>query len=227
MSQTALNLVAISIFVMTLSSLLGPIFNLSPTVPAIATFCLLGLATLDNFSLKGQGSTLFLDWLAGFSSQHRDRVARHEAGHFLVAYLLGVPVTGYALSAWEALRQRQSAQGGVSFEDQELALQLEEGNLKTQMLDRYCTIWMAGVAAENIVYGNAEGGGDDRQKLRTVLTSLGFSPSTQEQKARWAILQARTLLQENWFVYEALVNVMQKRADIAECYRAIEQHSNA
>ena len=31
MSQTALNLTAISIFVVTLSTLLGPLFNLSPT----------------------------------------------------------------------------------------------------------------------------------------------------------------------------------------------------
>lgn len=224
MSQTSLNLIAISVFVLTLSSLLGPLFNLSPTVPAIATFGILGLATLDSFSWKGQGGALLLDWLASASPQHRDRIVRHEAGHFLIASLLGIPVTGYALSAWEAFKQGQSAQGGVSFDDQELASQLEKSTLSAQLLDRYCTIWMAGIAAETLVYSSAEGGADDRSKLRAVLTPLGFSASAQEQKERWAALQANTLLQANWSAYEALVGAMQKRAALSECCYIIEQH---
>ncbi len=197
---------------------------MSPAVPAIAIFSLLGLATLDSFSLQGKGSTLLLDWLGSFSPQHRERIVHHEAGHFLVAYLVEIPVVGYTLSAWEALKQKQSGQGGVSFDDRELASQLEQGTLKAQMLDRYCTIWMAGVAAETLAYGSAEGGADDRQKLRTVLTPLGFSASAQAQKERWAALQARTLLQANWSTYEALVSAMQQRADVSECCRVMEQH---
>lgn len=226
MSQITLNLIAIAIFFMTMTSLLGPLFNLSPVVPAIATFSILGLATLDNFGLQNKGSTLLLDWLAGFSPQHRDRIIRHEAGHFLVAYLLGIPISGYTLTAWEALKQRQPGQGGVSFEDQELASQLEQGILSAQMLDKYCKVWMAGIAAETQVYGNAEGGADDRQKIRTVLTPLGFSVSAQEQKQRWAALQARTLLQENWSAYEALVDAMRKRTNLADCLQLIHNTSN-
>lgn len=223
MSQTALNLTAISIFVVTLSTLLGPLFNLSPTIPAIATFSLLGLATLDNFGFQGKGGNLVLDWFASFSPQHRDRIIRHEAGHFLVAHLLNIPVTGYTLSAWEALKQKQPGLGGVSFDDRELASQLEQGTLSAQILDRYCTLWMAGGVAEDLVYGNTEGGADDLQKIRTVLTPLNFSANAQEQKQRFAALQARTLLQNNWSAYEALVDTMQQRADLSECYRAIKQ----
>ncbi len=224
MSQTSLNLIAIAVFLLTLSSLLGPLFNLSPAVPAIATFALLGIATIDSFSLQGKGGTLLLDWLASASPQHRDRIIRHEAGHFLVAHLLGIPVTGYVLSAWEALKLRQSGQGGVSFDDQELALALDAGTLSAQLLDRYCTIWMAGVAAETLVYDSAEGGADDRSKLRAVLTPLGFSASACEQKQRFCTLQARTLLQANWSAYEALISAMQQRADLDECFCIIEQH---
>ncbi len=224
MSKTALNLIAISVFVMTFSALLGPLFHLSPTIPAIATFSLLGLATLDSFSWQGKGANLLLDWLASFSPQHRDRIVHHEAGHFLVAHLLGIPITGYTLSAWQALKQRQSGLGGVSFDDRELGSQLDQGILSAQMLDRYCTVWIAGVVAENLVYGSAEGGNDDRQKIKTVLTPLGFSASAQEQKQRFCALQARSLLQANWSAYEALVNSMQQSADVAECCRAIEQH---
>ena len=77
MSKTALNLIAISVFAMTLSVLLGPLINLSPAVVAIATFTVLGLATLDSFTWQGQGATLLLDWLANLDQKHRDRVEPH------------------------------------------------------------------------------------------------------------------------------------------------------
>jgi len=221
MSQTALNLVAISVFLMTFSALLGPLINLSPTVPAVATFAILGIATLDSFSLQGKGGTILLDWIAGFSSEHRDRVIHHEAGHFLVAQLLGIPITGYTLSAWEAWKQGQTGQGGVTFDDAELAAQLEKGSISAQMLDRYCTMWMAGIAAEALVYERAEGGGDDKSKLAEVLKIIGFSESAFQQKQRFHILQAKNLLQENWDSYQALVQAMQQRASVAECQSAI------
>ncbi|MEA5502344.1 ATP-dependent Zn protease [Halotia wernerae UHCC 0503] len=217
MSQTALNLVAISIFLMTLSVLLGPLINLSPTVPALATFTILGIATLDNFGLQGKGGTIFLDWIARFSPEYRDRIIHHEAGHFLVAHLLDIPVTGYTLSAWEAWKQRQPGQGGVTFDDSELASQLERGTISAQILDRYCTIWMAGIAAETLVFDNAEGGTDDKTKLARVLSALGLSESTCQQKQRFHTLQAKTLLQENQSRYEALVQAMRERASVKDC----------
>ncbi|MDF2386953.1 ATP-dependent Zn protease [Nostoc ellipsosporum NOK] len=222
MSQTALNLVAISIFIMTLSVLLGPLVNLSPTVPALATFTILGIATLDSFSLQGKGGTIFLDWIASFSPKHRDRIIHHEAGHFLVAHLLGIPVTGYTLSAWEAWKQGQTGQGGVTFDDAELASQLEKGKIGAQMLDRYCTLWMAGIAAETLVFENAEGGSDDKSKLAKVLQILGFSESVYQQKQRFHALQAKTLLEENWSSYQALVQAMRERASVTDCQSAIK-----
>ena len=221
MSQTALNLIAISIFLMTLSVLLGPLVNISPTIPAIATFTILGIATLDSFSFQGKGGSLILDWIAGFKSEHRDRIIHHEAGHFLVAHLLGIPVTGYTLSAWEAWKQGQPGQGGVSFDDSELASGLEVGKISAQILDRYCTVWMAGIAAENLVFQNAEGGSDDRRKLAEVLTKIGFSDNNLQQKQRFHALQAKTLLQENWSSYEALVEAMQQRASVVDCKSVI------
>ncbi len=222
MSQTSLNLVAISIFLITISTLLGPLIDLSPAVPAVATFTILGIATLDSFALQGKGGNIFLDWVAGFSPTHRDRIIHHEAGHFLVAHKLGIPIVGYTLSAWQAWKQGQPGQGGVSFDDAELALQLQQGKITAQMLDRYCTVWMAGIAAENLVYNNAEGGADDRSKLAAVLKSLGFGESAFEQKQRFAILQAKTILQENNPAYEALVNAMQKKAPVEDCVKVIE-----
>lgn len=225
MSQPTLNLVAISIFLVTLSTLAGPLFNLSPTIPAIATFILLGLATLDSFGLQGKGGAVISDLFAWTSPQNRDRILHHEAGHFLVAHFLDIPVTGYTLNAWEALRRKQPGLGGVSFGDEELAAGLQQGALKAQLLDRYCTIWMAGIAAENLVYQDAQGGADDINKLRKVLAPIGFSAAATEQKRRFSALQAKTIIEEHWTAYEALVKAMQQRVSVDECRMVIARNA--
>ncbi len=222
MNQLSINLAAIAVFVTTFSVLLGPLVNLSPTIPAVATFTLLGLATVDSFTWQGQGGTLVLDWLARMiSAEHRERIIKHEAGHFLVAYLLDIPVSGYALNAWEAFQQGQAAQGGVQFDDCQLNEQLQKGQITAQMLDRYCTVWMAGIAAETIAYGNATGGAEDRLKLQAVLSQIN-TPINAQLKARWAALQARTLIEANSKAYEALVTAMAQRASVEECQKMIQ-----
>ncbi|MGF1673939.1 MAG: ATP-dependent Zn protease [Rivularia sp. (in: cyanobacteria)] len=221
MDKTTLNLVAISIFLMTFSILLGPLIHLSPVVPAVATFAILAIATFDSWSLEGRGGTLFLDLIGGFSSEYRERILHHEAGHFLVAYILGVPVTGYSLSAWEALKQKQKGLGGVTFDDVELLSQFEKGTITTRILERYYTIWMAGIAAEKLVYNDYKGGADDKNKIMGVLNSLGFSKSTCEQKQRFSILQAKTLLENNWTAYQALVDMMRERTTVEECGKVL------
>lgn len=224
MSDTSLNAVAIAIFTVVMLSLLGPLVQLSPFVPAVLTFAVLGLATVDNLSWQGRGGSLLTDWFANFSAEHRQRVVRHEAGHFLAAHLLNIPVTDYTLSAWEAFRQGQPGLGGVCFDCQELDAELAQGTLSAQLLDRYCTVWMAGATAEKLVYGDSQGGADDRQKFRTIWSGLRRPPAEGEQKERWAVLRSRTLLQDHWAAYEALVNAMEQRSSVDECRQAIVQH---
>jgi hypothetical protein len=221
MSQTAINLIAISVFLMTLSSLLGPLIHLSPTIPALATVTFLGIATLDNFSFQGKGGTIVLDFVARFSPEYKERILHHEAGHFLVAHLLEIPVTGYTLSAWEAWKKGQPGQGGITLEDSELTAQIENGKISAQMLDRYCTIWMAGIAAETLFFNSSEGGNDDKSKLIEVLRVIGFSEAGYQQKQRFHLLQSKTLIQENWESYQALVAAMRERVSVEECKKAI------
>jgi hypothetical protein len=224
MSQLSINLIAISVFLMTFSVLLGPLINLSPAIPAVTTLTVLGLATVDSFSWQGQGGTLLLDWIARMTSaEHRERIVKHEAGHFLVAHLLGIPISGYAINAIDAFKQGQSAQGGVQFDDRQLNEQLQRGQLTAQMLDRYCTVWMAGIAAEAIAYEQATGGAEDRMKLQAVLAKIS-TPINAELKARWASLQARTLIESNIKAYEALVTAMEQRASVAECQAIIQEY---
>lgn len=222
MNQAALNLVAISIFAMTLSTLLSPLLNISPFIPAAATFSILGLATIDSFQWQGKLGGIVLDWFASFSSAHRERVTHHEAGHFLVAQQLEIPVVGYTLSAWEAFRQGHPGQGGVQFDTQQLETELQAGYLSAQWLDRYCTVWMAGIAAEQLVYGNSEGGSDDRQKLREALIRLGIPVAELAQRERLASFRAKTILQERRSTYDALVTAMQERKSVEACYETMQ-----
>ena len=224
MPQTALNLIAVGIFVMTMTSLLGPIFNIPPVVPAALTFGILSLATADTLSWNSRGVSLLLDLFA--SGEQRQRIINHEAGHFLTAYFLGIPITGYTLTAWEMIKQGRLGSGGVAFETDltDKPFNIQEMRLT---LDRFCTVWMAGVAAEKMVYGNAQGGAEDRGQLRQALTMAGLPEAGYSHKERWAQLQATNLLTRHQQSYEALVSAMKQRASVEECYAVIQKHCDA
>ena len=222
MESTALNVVAIAIFVMTLSALLSPVLNISPFIPAGATLGILGIATLDSFSWGGRGLTLFLDLFT--SPQERQRVIHHEAGHLLAAYCLGIPVTGYSLSAWEAFRQGQPAGiGGVQFDFSHLS---EGKALKNTplIIERTLTVLMAGIAAETIIYQEAKGGEEDQQTLQAMMKVVGIPEPLYQQKENWALLQAKNLITRNQTTYNALVKLMEKRASLEECQVLIQEN---
>ena len=223
MRTTSLNLIAISVFCMTISVLLSPVLNISPFIPAGITFFLLGVATLDVFQFQGQGASLLVDGLAGTSASTRERILHHEAGHFLVAYLMEIPIQGYALNGWEAFKQGFKAQGGVQFADQLLWEQLKQGQISSQVLDRYCAVWMAGIAAETLIFKKAEGGREDRDKIIAIWTQLQRPLSEAKIKERWAILQAKTLIETHKVAYFDLVEAMRNRASVEDCCRRIKQ----
>jgi hypothetical protein len=213
--QISFNLVAICVFGMTLSSLVAPLINVSSTVPIAIVVAIFVGATADNFFLKSTVATLVLDAIAGTKSAYRQRIIQHEAGHFLVAYLLGIPIAGYTLSAWESVKQGLSAQGGVIFAP-------PPPDISTQLLQHYCIVWMAGIAAEKLMYDRSEGGIEDRQKLRGVLFLAGKQQQEIVQQENLATLQAKTLIQTNWDAYQALVTAMGNRATVADCCHEID-----
>ncbi len=225
MPQTALNLIAIGIFLITMTSLLGPIFHIPPVVPAAVTFGILSLATVDTLSWNSRGVSLLLDLFA--TAEQRQRIICHEAGHFLTAYFLGIPIAGYTLTAWEVLKQGQLGRGGVSFNTENLTAKPFEFEKMRLTLERLCTVWMAGIAAEKIAYGNAQGGAEDRQQLKQALMMAGLPEVDYSQKERWAQLQATNLLTRHQKSYQALIEAMEQRASVEECYAVIQQRCDA
>ncbi|MDJ0510820.1 MAG: hypothetical protein QNJ64_16425 [Crocosphaera sp.] len=221
MEQTSLNIVAIAVFMMTLSALLSPVLNISPFIPAGTTLAILGLATLDTFSWEGKGLTLFLDLFT--PTEERQRIIHHEAGHFLAAYCLGIPVTGYTLTAWETFKQGEKAGiGGVQF-DFSLLSDAQKVTKNPLIIERTFTVLMAGIAAERIVYDNVEGGQEDKQNLREIMSVLGLRAELYQQKENWALLQAKNLLIRHQNTYEKLVKMMEKRASVEECQQLIQK----
>ena len=113
MNPTTLNLLSISVFAFVLLSLVGPLVNISPAFTATLTVAIASIFAIDRFAAKGIGGNLLIDLVSSQSSEYRQRIIHHEAGHFLVAHLLGIPIQSYTLSAWESIKAGLPGLGGV------------------------------------------------------------------------------------------------------------------
>jgi hypothetical protein len=223
MNVTATDLLAIAIFTITMMSLVGTMAGLSPIVPAAIAISLLGAWGIDIGFWQGKLGAYAQVWLRARSQKYRERVSYHEAGHFLVAHVLGFKVLSYAIagvvgrSLGEILADETftGIEGGV-----EIAIADVSENLAANLLDRYSTVYMAGIAAEQLMCeGETEGGLDDMQRLRQAISHLP-NPMTQE---RWALLNARNLLSDRRSVLIALAEKMLNGAAVEDCCQTIEQ----
>ena len=226
MGQLTLNLVAVTIFLVTMATLLGPLLQIPQAVPVVAIATILSIAVIDQASWNGTIGNLLTNSVARFSEEERQRVLHHEAGHFLVAFLLDIPVTDYTLTAWEAWRKGLPGIGGVQFDTTALEEPLAAGQIPAQVLNRYCTVWMAGIAAEKKVYGEAKGGQDDRQKFGILWQQLQRPFQEGQVRQRWAVLQARSLLDKHADAYESLVEAMTAGTPAADCITLLKSNIN-
>ncbi len=220
--ETGLNILAITIFTITLSVLLGPLINLSPIIPAGVTFILLGLVTIDTLSLQNKGVNLLVDIFA--SEEKKARIIHHEAGHFLTAYLLEIPITDYTLTAWETLKKNNNGSGGVIFNTEILQSKQENLTEFNLFLERIGIVLMAGIAAEKFIYDDSQGGEEDKFKFNQLYAQVGLTFTNLQMKQRQGILQARSLIEKNQDSYLALVEAMKNRKTVLECQEIIDQY---
>ncbi len=214
-SAMGLNIFAIATFLITMSILLGTPLGLSPLVPSMAAILLLGFYGVDTAYWEGKGTTQFLLWLKRRSPAYRKRVLIHEAGHFLAAYLLNIPIRTYTIGA--------GIEGAV-----EIAL-TPLTTLTSQDLEKYCTIWMAGITAERLFcednLGESTGGQADLQQMRRAIAQIPDQyRADAAMRERWAVIRAKHLLQSETAAFWALVACMERGASVEECGQAIDQH---
>jgi hypothetical protein len=80
------------------------------------------------------------------------------------------------------------------------------------------------MAAEQMLYGNAQGGGDDMRALTLLWQTLDRPAAEGVIKQRWAALQAKTLLEKHREAFDALTSAMAERASVEDCRRIIQQN---
>mmetsp|Transcript_22604 Transcript_22604/g.53353 ORF Transcript_22604/g.53353 Transcript_22604/m.53353 type:complete len:521 (-) Transcript_22604:2159-3721(-) len=212
-----------------IESIASAYLGLDLNVIFFATF---GAALCDQLFLNGAVSETFVKIL---SPETQPKITRHEAGHFLCSYILGCPVEGYVLSAWGALEdprfRGRGVSAGTSFFDPTLSSQIEKSKITRSSIDRYSIIVMAGIAAEAVMYGRADGGAGDEQALIAFLSNLNGPSSssapvwndfTIRNQARWGALQSVLILREYTECYDALVDALERGGSLGDCIYAIE-----
>ena len=114
------------------------------------------LTTADQILNAGGVEALLLDTAARIiSPTYKRRVALHEAGHFLIAYLVGILPKSYTLSSWDAFISRRAlnVQAGTTFCDSLFQKEVSSGKLTSSSLDKYTCVALAGVATEWLRFG--------------------------------------------------------------------------
>ena len=216
---------------------------------AYAGFASFFALTFDRVAFDGGIETLVVDTLGGAidGGRYRTRVGRHEAGHFLIAYLIGVLPSGYTLSAWNALLagfggvepsdasssssddasdasplRVPRVQAGTSFCDDSFQAEIAQGKLSSGSLDRFCCIALAGVAQEYVDAGKAKGGSNDILQLDALLRGLGFTQAKADDQVRWAVLNVVILLRRHSECVNRLAAAMAEGAPLTTCFEIIE-----
>lgn len=158
----------------------------------------------------GAFSTVFPDY--------QERIARHEAAHFLVAYLIGLPIMGYSLDIGKE---------HVNLIDDQLQKLIYSGQLDQKEIDRLAVVSMAGLAAEGLEYDKVVGQSADLFTLQRFInrTKPPLTKDQQQNLTRWAVLFSASLLKNNKAAHEALMSAMSQKASVLGCIEAIENAS--
>lgn len=209
---------------LTAYGLLGAASSLAlPVAPVGAG--LFGLLGVDSILFRGAIQDTIVKTV---NPKYREVVLQHEAGHLLVAYLMGNPIQGCLLDSWAALKDGRfgGVQAGTIFYDPELGQNMASGKLSRTCLDRYSIVVMAGIAAEAMKNGQAEGGSSDEDGLIRLLIGLDggqtWDPARIQSQARWGASQAFLLLRDHASAYEDLCNSLREGATIGKAIMAIE-----
>mmetsp|Transcript_7056 Transcript_7056/g.14229 ORF Transcript_7056/g.14229 Transcript_7056/m.14229 type:complete len:360 (-) Transcript_7056:112-1191(-) len=159
---------------------------------------------------------VFINFFSQVFPDYRERVAKHEAAHFLVAYLCGVPATGYSLDLGkehtdliEAKLQRRLS---------------TRGKLAASEVDALALVACAGIAAEAMNYEEVTGQNADLLLLQRIInrSEEKLNQNATIDLTRWAVCQAATLLKENQPAFDALSAAMKEGASVSKCIEIIE-----
>lgn len=86
-------------------------------------------------------------------------------------------------------------QAGTQFCDKSFSEEIAKGQISSTSLDRYTCVALAGVSAEYLKFGRAEGGLGDVQQLDALLRAIGVKTATVDTQSTVSLHQRDTLLE--------------------------------
>jgi hypothetical protein len=178
---------ALAVALVTVLAVLGPALGISPWWITLVSALLLGALTLDAARFGGRGGHLLAETLPGGLSRLR-RIAVHESGHLLMAETEAMPVFQVLVGSLACLRSGLNTAGSTALEPPASA------KLSLAELRRWSRVLQAGQVAEQLVYGHAIGGGDDRALLGRLWGLSGHDVTTAQREQRQARREVEQVL---------------------------------
>lgn len=157
---------------------------------------------------------------------------QHEAGHFLVGYMLGVLPRRYKVPSVEDLLQDKFASGKVEFVGFEFLrevgfdplsdINFSKGKLNNETLTKFACVTLGGLAAEHLLFGYSDLLHSDVQKLDRVLKWLGFSEDEVDFEQRQAAEATALILSSQSEALAQLAEAMALGRSVGFCIDTIE-----
>ena len=222
-----------------LAGSLGIALRADPFVDWLRSAPLPPSVTLLAFLIGATGSLALVNYLVRIADSYelrpppslrperREAVVRHEAGHLFACVLLGIPVADIYVDGWKSLLGTAAGMPHVSFHSDALDALRSGEACSSADLDQVSVVMMAGVAAEALYCGSANGGAADGAAIgdllgaHEALTGEAYA-LTVPQQSRWATANAVLLLREHPEAFEALTDALRARSSVGECIDALE-----
>lgn len=178
-----------AVAIVTLLAVAGPPLGLSAAWITVGVITALVAISLDAAAFAGMGGHVLAEALPGGLERLR-RIAIHEAGHGLLAEDEALPIGEVLVGSLACLRAGRRSLGSTALEPP------AQAKLSAEDLRRWSRVLQAGMVAEELVFGEARGGADDRALLGRLWGLSGYDVETaqrEQRRARREVLQTLRL----------------------------------
>lgn len=175
-----------AVAIVTLLAVAGPPLGLSAAWITVGVITALVAISLDAAAFAGMGGHVLAEALPGGLERLR-RIAIHEAGHGLLAEDEALPIGEVLVGSLACLKAGRRSLGSTALEPP------AQAKLSAEDLRRWSRVLQAGIVAEELIYGEARGGADDRALLGRLWGLSGYDVDTaqrEQRRARREVLQA-------------------------------------